>query len=337
MKKSSYSNKKFRSLPEIRNFAKKKISIKKWNWLENGTEREFTLNENLNSFRKIKLVPKFLGIKNRSFAKYKFFEKKIPFPLIISPVSHLTQFHNNGEAELALGAEKSNTFITVSSYTRINLKEIRNYAKKANIIYQLYFNKNKDWVLNEIDQAIKINSLGIVVTVDSGARVYKYRTIKDKYDARKHGRRTNFNRTSSNAEPYQVNWNDIVWLKKKLRNIPLIIKGILHPEDAIKAFKCGAHGIWVSNHGGRTFESSVSSIEMLPKIRKKIGKNRLIVFDSGVRTGSDIVKACYYGANIVGIGRPAVYGLIANGYQGVKNTFDLFKNEYFSSKILSGS
>ena len=336
MKKSFYSNKKFKSLPEIKNFAKKKISNKKWNWLENGTERELTLQENLNSFKNIKLVPRVLGTKNKSFAKYNFLGKKIPFPLIISPMGHLTQFHTNGEAELALGAEKSNTFITISSYTRINLEEIRNYTKKANIIYQLFFNKNKAWVSNEINQALKIKSLAIVITVDSPARAYKYRTMIDKYDARKHGRRTNFNRPE-NSEPYFTNWKDIAWLKKRMKNIPLILKGVLHPDDAVKAFKYGAQGVWVSNHGGRAFESCVSSLEMLPKIRKKIGKNKLIIFDSGIRTGSDIVKACYFGANIVGIGRPAIYGLIANGCQGVKNTFDLFKREYFSSKILSGS
>ena len=86
MKKSFYSNKKFRSLPEIKNFAKKKVSNKKWNWLESGTEFEFTLQENLNSFKNIKLVPRVLGTKNKSFAKYNFLGKKIPFPLIISPL-----------------------------------------------------------------------------------------------------------------------------------------------------------------------------------------------------------------------------------------------------------
>ena len=313
---------------------KKKISLKTWNWLENGSEWGNTSQINKNAFKKIKIVPRIFEYNSNTFAVKKFLNLKLSLPLIIAPMGHLTQFHKDGEAELALGAEKSSTFITISSLTRINLNEIRKKAKNAKILYQLYFYNSKKWIENEIKQANSIGVKGFVFTVDSPVASKKYQTLMDNYDARKFGRRSNY--SNINKKIILPKWEDIRWLKKIIKNKPLIVKGIMNPNDAKKAIRNGADGIWVSNHGGRVFESNISSLEMLPLIRKKIGKKKLIIFDGGVRTGSDILRANILGANIVAIGRPAIYGLIVNGSEGVKKTIELFEDEYFISKKLSG-
>tara|TARA_A100001015_G_scaffold290179_1_gene362872 strand:- start:10 stop:1011 length:1002 start_codon:yes stop_codon:yes gene_type:complete len=329
-----YFNKNIKCLPQIKEFAKKKISLKTWNWLENGSEWGNTSQINKNAFKKIKIVPRIFEYNSNTFAVKKFLNLKLSLPLIIAPMGHLTQFHKDGEAELALGAEKSSTFITISSLTRINLNEIRKKAKNAKILYQLYFYNSKKWIENEIKQANSIGVKGFVFTVDSPVASKKYQTLMDNYDARKFGRRSNY--SNINKKIILPKWEDIRWLKKIIKNKPLIVKGIMNPNDAKKAIRNGADGIWVSNHGGRVFESNISSLEMLPLIRKKIGKKKLIIFDGGVRTGSDILRANILGANIVAIGRPAIYGLIVNGSEGVKKTIELFEDEYFISKKLSG-
>lgn len=329
-----YFNNKIKCLPQIKEFAKKKISSKAWNWLENGSEWGNTVQVNKNIYKKIKIVPRIFKYNSKNFAVKNFINSTLPFPLIIAPMGHLTQFHKDGEAELALGAEKSSTFITISALTRLNLNEIRKKAKNSKILYQLYFYNSKNWIEDEIKKANKIGVKGFVFTVDSPVASKKYQTLTDNYDARKFGRRSNY--SNINKKIILPKWDDIKWLKKIVKNKPLIIKGIMDPNDAKKSIRYGADGIWVSNHGGRVFESNVSSLEMLPLIRKKIGKNKLIIFDGGVRTGSDILKANILGANIVAIGRPAIYGLIANGSDGVKKTFKFFQEEYFISKKLSG-
>lgn len=329
-----YFDNKIKCLPQIREFAKKKISIKAWNWLENGSEWGNTSQINKNEFKKIKIIPRIFSYNSITYASKDFLNSNLSIPLIIAPMGHLTQFHKDGEAELALGAEKSSTFITISSLTRLNLNEIRKKSKSAKVLYQLYFYNSKNWIESEIKKALKIGVKGFVFTVDSPVASKKYQTVIDNYDARKFGRRSNY--SNINKKIILPDWDDIKWLKKVIKNKPLFIKGIMDPNDAKKSIRYGADGIWVSNHGGRVFESNVSSLEMLPVIRKKIGKKKLIIFDGGVRTGSDILRANILGANIVAIGRPAIYGLVANGSDGVKKTFELFEEEYFLSKKLSG-
>jgi len=331
MKNYLKSNKLFRSLPEIKQKAQKKIFYKKWNWLETGSEYGNTLQANLDSFKNYKLIPRFQLIKKK---KIKFLNKFLKIPLITILMGHLTQFHTNGEAEVALGAKEYGTFITISSLSRINLKEIKNYSKISLLIYQIYFYNSRKWVEEEIERAIEVGCKAIVVTIDSAAPSFKYKTLYDKYDARKFGRRTNFNNLIK--KPYYPTWKDLVWLKKKLGKVPLIIKGLMHADDASKAFGIGASSVWISNHGGRAFESCYSSLEALKTIRKKLGKNKHLIFDGGIRTGSDIIKAIHAGANIVAVGRPIIYGLICKGYKGVFETLMLFEKEYETSRLLSG-
>ena len=172
----------------------------------------------------------------------------------------------------------------------------------------------------------------ICITTDSPVRSIKYDIIEDKHDARKYGW------MGLPKPPLQhmskLSWSDIRWLRKQTK-IPIIIKGIMNSEDAAKSFKFGANVIWVSNHGGRTLESGLSSLEALIKIRKRF-KKKIIIFDGGIRTGSDMFKALCLGADFVCIGRPAIWGLILGGSKGVSKILDLFYQELKSIMGLSG-
>jgi isopentenyl diphosphate isomerase/L-lactate dehydrogenase-like FMN-dependent dehydrogenase len=322
------------NLSIIKKIAQKKISIKKWNWLENGTEKEITLKKNLEIFDNIKIVPRFLKNNFKSNIDINFFKKKIPFPLIISPVGHLTQFHKDGEGELARGAEKFGTICTISNMSRLSIEEIRYLAPKCKLIFQLYACGNKNWILNQLNNAYKANVFAICITIDVPVKSYKYQTMNDGYDARQFGRRSNFTKYDwSFAE--KLCWDDLKWLRKVVKK-PLIIKGIMSTEDADIASNIGFDAIWVSNHGGRAFDSGISSLEAMIEIKKTIKKKTIIILDGGIRTGSDILKAIVCGADIVSIGRPAIYGLIANGSKGVYQTLDCFFKEYKSNIKLSG-
>lgn len=325
-------NKNFSTLREAFNIAKSKTPRKKWNWMNCGTEREWTLNENLNSFKKYKINQRILNNVSKINTNVKFLGVKLKIPLMISPMGYVTQYHKDGELEMAKGADMQKTFFTLSPVAGVRLEEISKKIKKPNIIYQFYSLNPKNWVEKELKKISKLGVKAICVGADVPVRSIKYQIREDRYDARKNVRisypRPPLEKMSS------LNWNDITWLKKATK-LPIIVKGIMNVNDAKKCFRLGAHAIWVSNHGGRSLESGLASLDILPSIRKAV-KNKTIIFDGGARTGTDIFKALCLGANIVSIGRSSLYGLIVNGAKGVKKTFDLFEEEFVSTMGLSG-
>ncbi len=322
----------FLSLRQANVLAKKKVSKKKWNWMSCGSEREETLNENLNSFKKYKINQEILNDVSKLKMDKKFLGVNLRFPMIISPMGYMSQYNKKGEAALALGAYNRNTFMCLSAVSAIKIDEIMKLNKNLNIIYQFYSLKPKKWTIDEIKKITKLGVKAICITADATVRSIKYDIMEDKYDARKKGR------IGLPKAPLQhmskLNWEDIRWLRKQTK-LPIIIKGVMSLSDAQKSFKNGADMIWISNHGGRVLESGVSSLEALCKIRKKI-KNKQIIFDSGIRTGTDVFKALCLGADIVSIGRPAIWGLILDGANGVSRILDFFYDEFKSALALSG-
>ncbi len=322
----------FLSLRQANVLAKKKVSKKKWNWMSCGSEREETLNENLNSFKKYKINQEILNDVSKLKMDKKFLGVNLRFPMIISPMGYMSQYNKKGEAALALGAYNRNTFMCLSAVSAIKIDEIMKLNKNLNIIYQFYSLKPKKWTIDEIKKITKLGVKAICITADATVRSIKYDIMEDKYDARKKGR------IGLPKAPLQhmskLNWEDIRWLRKQTK-LPIIIKGVMSLSDAQKSFKNGADIIWISNHGGRVLESGVSSLEALCKIRKKI-KNKQIIFDSGIRTGTDVFKALCLGADIVSIGRPAIWGLILDGANGVSRILDFFYDEFKSAFALSG-
>jgi isopentenyl diphosphate isomerase/L-lactate dehydrogenase-like FMN-dependent dehydrogenase len=123
-----------------------------------------------------------------------------------------------------------------------------------------------------------------------------------------------------------LNWEDLKDLRKMWPH-RLIVKGILHPDDAIKAADCGADGVLISNHGGRNLDSAISPIEVLPEVVDAVGKRITVMVDSGFRRGTDVVKALALGAHAVQIGRPTLYGIAAGGLPGAQRAIDIFREE----------
>ena len=322
----------FLSLRQASVLAQKKISKKKWNWMNCGSERENTLNENINSFKKYKINQEILNDVSSLKINKKFLGINLRFPMIISPLGYMTQYNKKGEAALALGAYNRNTFMCLSAVSAVKINEIMKINKSLNIIYQFYSLKPKKWVIEEIKKISKLGVKAICITADAPVRSIKYDIMEDRYDARKKGR------IGLPKAPLQhmskLNWKDIRWLREQTK-LPIIIKGVMNVSDSLKSFKNGADILWVSNHGGRVLESGVSSLEALCKIKKKI-KNKQIIFDGGIRTGTDVFKAICLGADIVSIGRPAIWGLILDGANGVSRILDFFYDEFKSTLALSG-
>jgi len=134
-----------------------------------------------------------------------------------------------------------------------------------------------------------------------------------------------------------LSWKDLDWIRS-ITSLPLILKGIMHPDDAVEAVRYGIQGIIVSNHGGRQLDSSVSTIDALSDVIKAVGNNPQIdvYVDGGIRRGTDILKAVALGAKAVLIGRPILWGLAVDGEQGVRNVLEILKKEFHWAMMLCG-
>ena len=132
-----------------------------------------------------------------------------------------------------------------------------------------------------------------------------------------------------------LNWKTLEKFQR-ISKKPIILKGILSADDALLAKKIGVDAIWISNHGGRVLETDITALEQLNPIRRKVGKSLKIIVDGGIRTGSDVIKCLSLGADYVAIGRPLIYGLVADSKKGVERVLELYLNELKTSMRLCG-
>lgn len=314
---------------------KKKINKKIYDWVMAAAEDGRTNHQNKDDLDDILIKPRLLSKTGYPNLFSNFFNSKIDFPLILAPMGHQTQFHKNGEIEMCKGSSNSNIISSFGTQSRMKLDDIRKKNKDAKIIWTIFPFGDLEWIKKQIKNAEKNKVIAIVLCLDANIRSHRYQDLENFYDARKVGRRTN----PVSPNPQKSYFYDWKLVKKitKLTNIPIIPKGILTYEDTMLAIKNGCKGIWISNHGGRMFNSGISTSYALLNIQKKLKNKKLFkIIDGGVTRGSDIIKYLCMGANLVAVGRPAIYGLSIGGSQGVKKIFDILKNELKVAMINGG-
>ena len=281
------------------------------------------------------MVPNFFKDTSKLNTSKSFYNNKLSMPLIICPMGHQTQFHPNGEAELAIGTKSENILLSFSTQGRMPLSLIKKKFPQGKFIWDFFPFGPKKWIKEQINDAKKNGAIGIALTIDAPIRSVRYLDRESRYDARKKGK---FFKEMPPDISYgrKLKIEDLKWMKEFCGDLPFIVKGILCSKDANLVIKNGVDVIWISNHGGRMLESCYSSLKALVEVKKNVKRNVPIFFDSGVRSGSDIIKALGLGADIVGIGRPAIYGLIAAGKIGVQHMLSLLREELETAMINSG-
>jgi isopentenyl diphosphate isomerase/L-lactate dehydrogenase-like FMN-dependent dehydrogenase len=293
------------------------------------------MEANRRAFIATALRPRVLRDVSNIDLKVPFLGSDLPMPLIIAPMGAMSQYHADGEAEMAAGVYDANALMCVSTHTRISLGDIRKQSPNARLVWQIYFYGDRDWVKQQIDEAIKYNCEAICICVDAPSRPVRYLDRETRYDARKVGRQTSVPAPDTSKNSH-LTWDDFDWLRSIVTDVPLWIKGIMTAEDAVLSLDHGADLIWISNHGGRQLDSGLATLEVVEEIREAAGTETPIIMDGGVRTGSDIIKALALGADVIAIGRPAIYGLIAGGREGVQRVFELYREEIISSMAMCG-
>ena len=333
------------SLKDYERYAKERMDLNSIAYVCSGAGDEITYKRNEKAFENIFLEIAPLEDLKGANTKIELFGQSYENPIFLAPVAYQKLVDERGEIATVQGANAMNSCMCVSSFSSCTLEDITSYSNSP-LWFQLYIQPNMQVNLELIKKVEKLGFKALVITIDapiSGLRNSEQRAGFYLPNGISAINIENLNpiQTTDDFEnifditPYLPTWKDIEFIKNNT-NLPVILKGITSVSYAKKAIELGIDGIVVSNHGGRTIDTQPASIEILPKIAKAVNGKIPILFDGGIRRGTDIIKAIALGASAVMIGRPIMYGLATAGALGVAHTLKILKEELEVSMIFTG-
>src|SRR2546421_3038803 len=304
-----------------------------WDYFQSGVDDEVTLRDNRAAFERISLCPRMLVDVSTCDMRTTVLGIPVSMPILIAPTGFQCLAHPEGECVTAQAAGNVDTLMVASSSATRSLEDIAR-AASGPLWFQLYFYGRKN-ALSLVHRAEVAGYRAFVITVDAPRWGRKERAMRSSFSLPSHLVEANFTGEEDVEEYAAITWEDLDWLRS-LTSLPIILKGILTAEDALLAVEHGIDGLVVSNHGGRQLDSVQASIEALPEVVEAAGGRCEIYLDGGIRRGTDILKALALGARAVLIGRPILWGLAANGLEGVSHVLELLRAELELAMSLAG-
>ena len=323
---------------EYEALAQAKMNPAFWDFYQGGSDDEVTLRANRTAFERIRLRPRVLvdvsagALNTRTIV----LDTPVSMPILVAPTALHRMAHPEGECATAQGAGMANTLMVASTTATRSIEEIAR-AASGPLWFQLYVYPSLQVAEKLVHRAEAAGYRAIVLTVDLpylGNREKDRRnnvTIPPEpfYEA-------NFVDVEEKGQPWvPLTWESLSWLRS-ITSLPILVKGILTAEDAVLAVEHGVAGIIVSNHGGRQLDTALASIDALPEIVEAVTGRCEVYLDGGIRRGTDILKALALGARAVLVGRPILWGLAANGAQGVFQVLEILRKELELSMALAG-
>ena len=324
--------------------AEKVLGRGEFGYISEGSDDGYTMHRNTTAFQDVHMLPRVLqGVENPDQSTT-FMGAKLASPLLTAPIASNTLAHPSGELGLAKGAKEAGIMMSQSTFASKTIAETAAVSDGAPYMFQLYMPKDWEYCQYLLDEAKQAGALAIILTADSTLGGYREKDVMNHYHLK--GRLANlegYNTGQSGVgagglfkESMQKLDLGLISKLASYSGLPIIIKGIQHPADAVAAITAGAAGIYVSNHGGRQLDGAPGAIEQLPAIAAAVDHRVPIIFDGGVQRGTHVFKALALGADLVGIGRPFSYGLALGGWQGVKDVADHLKMEINIAMQLTG-
>ena len=333
-----------------------------FHYIDGGAYAEQTLRRNVDDFAAVALRQRVLKDMSQLDTSIELFGEKLSIPVALSPVGLTGMYRRRGEVQAARAADKHGIPFTMSTVSVCPIEEVAPKIQRP-MWFQLYVLKDRGFMQNALERAQAAGCTTLVFTVDMPVPGARYRDahsgmsgpnapLRRYWQAMTHprwavdvgllGRPHDLGNISAyrgsptglqdymgylgaNFDP-SISWKDLEWIRAFWKG-PMVIKGILDPEDAKDAVRFGADGIIVSNHGGRQLDGVMSSARALPAIADAVKGQIKILADSGIRNGLDVVRAIALGADCAMIGRAYIYALAAAGEAGVKHLLELLEKE----------
>lgn len=359
-------------IEDLREIARRKVPRAFFDYVEAGSYAEETLRANRAYFERLKLRQRVMVDVSARDTATTMLDERVSLPLGLGPVAMTGLQRGNGEILACRAAQAAGIPFTMSTLSICSIEDVAAAVDKP-FWFQLYVMKDRGFVRSLIERAVAAKCGALVLTVDlqvlgqrhvdikNGLSVPPALKLENLLDMMTRpawvcsvlsGKRWTFGNLDGhvtgmddvrslaewvgNQFDETLSWNDVEWIRS-LWPGKLIIKGILNVEDAKLAAKTGATALVVSNHGGRQLDGAPSAISMLPKIADAVGAEIEVMFDGGVRSGQDVLRALALGAKSCLIGRAYIYGLGAGGEAGVAKAIDIIRKELDVSMALTGT
>ncbi|KAF5186887.1 L-lactate dehydrogenase [Thalictrum thalictroides] len=335
------------NVTEFQELAKQALPKMFYDFYSGGAEDQYTLRKNIEAFSRIMFQPRVLVDVSCINLSTTILGYKISSPIMVAPTAMHKFAHPEGEIATARAAAACKTIMVLSFRSTCTVEEV---ASSCNAIrfFQLYVYRRRDISALLVQRAERCGYKAIVLTADCPRTGRREADIKNKMISpqlknfegllsaevvsEKGSKLAAF---ANGAFDPSLSWKDIAWLKS-ITNLPILIKGVLTAENAVKAVEVGVAGIIVSNHGGRQLDYVPATISVLEEVVQAVGGRIPVLFDGGIRRGTDVFKALALGAQAVLIGRPVIFGLAAKGEYGVRRVIEMLRDELELTMTLCG-
>jgi 4-hydroxymandelate oxidase len=320
------------SLPEIEEEARRRLDPAIYDFFAGGAADEVTTRANETTFARIGLLPRVLrGGQARELA-VTLLGRRIAQPVIVAPTAFHRLAHPDGERATARAAAKAGLIMVVSMASTVAIEGLAETG--ADLWFQLYVQPDLGFTERLVRRAEAAGCAAVVVSVDSPVFGRRERDLRNGFLDLPPGMACAHMEGRPIAFRPDLSWDHLDWLRS-VTALPIVLKGVVHPEDARLAVDRGIDAIAVSNHGGRQLDTVPATIELLPPVADAVGGTVPLLLDGGVRRGTDVLKALALGADAVAIGRPVLWGLTVDGEAGVARVLDMLRAELDQAAVAS--
>ena len=361
------------NIDDLRELARRRLPRIVFNYLDGGADGEWTLRENRRAFDRITFRPHQAVTVTACDLRTRVLGAELSMPLLLAPVGYLRVMHPDGEIAAAQAAGRAGVGFILSTVSGCRLEDVK-VASTAQVWYQLYLTGGRAAAENAMRRAMDVGYTVLVITIDSAVIGHRERELRDGMEQLLRGNiwskipftpqvltrprwlirflldgglpdmpnivsaetgvlRVRDAHTAMKREAFS--WDDMQWIRALWKG-PIVIKGVLSGDDAKRSVEHGAAAVVVSNHGGRQLDGVPASLQVLPEVVAAVNDQAEVLMDSGIRRGSDIVKAICLGARAVLCGRAFAYGLVAGGEAGVTLAIEMLRSDLGRSLKLLG-
>jgi len=335
------------SLSDLESIARRRMTHMAWEYVEGAAADEISLRWNREAYDRIRLDPRVLRDVGTVDTRVSVLGLELAHPILLAPTALHRLAHPEGELASARGAEAGEALMTLSTLASTTLEDVAR-ATSGPLWFQLYVQNDQGYTRELVQRAEAAGYRALVITVDTptdGARYRQQRVdfhLPDGVEmanlrglAKGGAKLDTEHGTFQNILPQRLTWKEIEWLQS-LTRLPVLLKGVLNPDDALLARKQGLAGVVVSNHGARNLDTAPATIDALPRITDAVGSELAVLVDGGVRRGTDVLKALALGARAVLVGRPIFHGLASAGADGVTRMLAILRRELEMAMALTG-
>jgi 4-hydroxymandelate oxidase len=330
------------NLYEYEAIAQAKLTPMAYDYYASGAHDEITLRENHAAYDRIPLRYRVLRDISRRTTATSVLGHDLSMPVIVAPTAFHKLAHPDGEVATVRAAGQAGTLMILSTLSTTSIEDVM-VAATGPVWFQLYVYKDRGATRALVERAQAAGCSALALTVDAQIWGRRERDVRNRFQLPAGLSVKNLTPSGKEEFPQDargsglaayvaslfdqtLSWKDVEWLCS-LTSLPVLLKGVVHPDDARQAADYGAAGVIVSNHGGRQLDTAPATIDVLPEIVEAVDGRIEVLIDGGIRRGTDVVKALAYGAKAVAVGRPVLWGLAAAGQTGVAKVLGILRSE----------